>query len=60
MDILNRINKNLKIVLDNKIEEQAIENAFLACFCHLVQLKNITFTSIKNLKIIASKNLFVT
>ena len=51
MDILNRINKNLKIVLDNKIEEQAIENAFLACFCHLVQLKNITFTSIKNLKI---------
>lgn len=51
MDILNRINKNLKIVLDNKIEEQAIENAFLACFCHLVQLKNVTFTSIKNLKI---------
>ena len=51
MNILNRINKSLKIVLDNKIEEQAIENAFLACFCHLVQLKNVTFTSIKNLKI---------
>lgn len=51
MDILNRISKNLKVVLDNKIEEEALINMFLAKFCHLVQLKNVTFTSIKNLKI---------
>lgn len=50
MEIIERITKNLKIVLDNKIEEQAIENIFYAKFCHALQLKNIKFTSINNLR----------
>ena len=50
MEIIDEITKNIKICLNNKIDEMAIENIFYAKFCHLMQLKNITFTSINNLK----------
>lgn len=50
MDLVKTITKNVKLVLNNKIEEQAIENMLYAKVAHLFSLKGIKFTSINNLK----------
>lgn len=50
MDLIREITKNIKIVLKNKIEEQAIENMLYAKIAHLFALKGIKFTSTNNLK----------
>ena len=50
MDLIKTITRNIKIVLKNKIEEQAIENMLYAKIAHLFALKDIKFTSINNLK----------
>lgn len=50
MDLIREITKNIKIVLKNKIEEQAIENMLYAKMAHLFALKNIKFISTNNLK----------
>ena len=50
MDLVREITRNIKIVLKNKIEEQAIENMLYAKIAHLFALKGIKFTSINNLK----------
>lgn len=49
-DLIKEITKNIKIVLKNKIEEQAIENMLYAKVAHLFALKGIKFTSTNNLK----------
>lgn len=50
MDLVREITKNIKIVLKNKIEEQAVENMLYAKTAHLFALKDIKFTSTNNLK----------
>lgn len=50
MDLVREITKNIKIVLKNKIEEQAIENMLYAKIAHLFALKGIKFISTNNLK----------
>lgn len=50
MDLIREITKNIKIVLKNKIEEQAVENMLYAKVAHLFALKNIKFISTNNLK----------
>lgn len=50
MDLIKEITKNTKIVLKNKIEEQAIENMLYAKIAHLFALKGIKFISTNNLK----------
>ena len=50
MDLVREITKNIKIVLKNKIEEQAIENMLYAKVAHLFALKGIKFISTNNLK----------
>ena len=50
MDLIKTITKNIKIVLKNKIEEQAIENMLYAKIAHLFSLKGIKFISTNNLK----------
>jgi len=50
MDLIREITKNVKIVLKNKIEEQAIENMLYAKIAHLFSLKGIKFISTNNLK----------
>ena len=50
MDLVREITKNIKIILKNKIEEQAVENMLYAKVAHLFALKNIKFTSTNNLK----------
>lgn len=50
MDLIKEITKNIKIVLKNKIEEQAIENMLYAKVAHLFALKGIKFISTNNLK----------
>lgn len=50
MDLVKEITKNIKIVLKNKIEEQAIENMLYAKIAHLFALKGIKFISTNNLK----------
>ena len=50
MDLIREITKNIKIVLKNKIEEQAVENMLYAKMAHLFALKDIKFTSTNNLK----------
>ena len=50
MDLVREITKNIKIVLKNKIEEQAVENMLYAKMAHLFALKDIKFTSTNNLK----------
>ena len=50
MDLVREISKNIKIILKNKIEEQAIENMLYAKMAHLFALKDIKFISTNNLK----------
>ena len=50
MDLIKTITKNVRTVLKNKIEEQAIENMLYAKIAHLFALKDVKFTSINNLK----------
>ena len=50
MDLVKTITRNVKLVLKNKIEEQAIENILYSKVAHLFALKGIKFTSINNLK----------
>lgn len=50
MDLVREITRNIKIVLKNKIEEQAIENMLYAKIAHLFALKGIKFISTNNLK----------
>lgn len=50
MDLVKEITRNVKIVLKNRIEEQAVENLLYAKVAHLFALKDIKFVSINNLK----------
>lgn len=47
---LNEIAKNLNIILDNKLEEEAILNILQAKLCHVLSFKNVRFKSSENLK----------
>lgn len=50
MNLIKTITKSIKVILKNKIEEQAIENMLYAKIAHLFALKDIKFISTNNLK----------